>query len=499
MKTSIKNACFAFLLITMASRAAQCLAKEVADEAEAPTKIQLYPSAEPKPALKYKLLPSRAEQISGNAAVYYGKVKAEQTNFFSNRELRNNIDRWQKAPLEELVADKASAIKDSIEFYLDCAARCRYCDWQMLIGDVRFYATLLPELQESRQFSRILAASARIDIAHKQYEKALRRFQTNQALGRHVAESEFIVGGLIGVAICQNMNKQITEFVQQPDTPNLYWALSALPSPLVDMRKAIELESYGLELSYPELGNYEGVGLRSSGSDEQMHSELWKIPPSQRTPAGWKRLYHAIVVDVLEMVANDNFNPEEISAEAYEKNCQQMFPVVKKYLRGIGMSVKQVEAMSVHQAALLYMFHSFHDQVDDMAKHYGLPYPQAIIGIDAVAQHYQDVTQGIPDEFNVGKHLLPSIRLAKIAEARLDREIAVLRIFEALRIYGASHAGKLPEQLSDVTEVPIPLDPVTGKPFDYQLDDDVATLRGPELRDQKLHYLITMSKAGNSD
>jgi len=489
MKNLLQSLSFTCLLLVLTSAAAHCLA----EEAEASIKIQLYPSAEPKPALKYKLLPSRADQIAGNAAVYYGKVKAEQTNFFSNRELRDNIERWQKTPLEELVVEEAHVPSGgSINFYLDRAAHCRYCDWQMPIGDVRFYTTLLPELQESREFCRILAACARIDIAHRRYEKALQKFQNNYALGRHVAESEFIVGGLVGVAICETVNAQITTFVQQPDTPNLYWALTALPSPLIHMRKAIELESHGLELSYPELGNYEGVGLRSFGSDEQTHPELWKIAPSRRTPEEWKKLYHAIVLDVLGLVANDDFNPQEVSEEQYEKNCQSMLPVVKKYLRDQGMTAKRVESMSVHQAALLYTLHSFHEQVDDMAKYYGLPYPQAIVGLDAVIKHYKEAMKNIPKEFNVGSHLVPAIKAAKQAEVRLDREIAVLRIFEALRIYGASHAGKLPESLSDILEVPVPMDPVTGKPFEYQLNNGVGTLKGPTLRSHILDYEITM-------
>jgi len=167
---------------------------------------------------------------------------------------------------------------------------------------------------------------------------------------------------------------------------------------------------------------------------------------------------------------------------------------MRNYLRNRGIPEKQLESLSVHQAALLYILRSFHDQIDDMAKYYGLPYPQAIVGLDAVAKHYRDATKNIPKEFNIGEHLLvASIRGGKIAEVRLDREIAVLRVLEALRIYGASHTGKLPERLSDITEVPIPLDPVTGKSFDYRLHEGTASLLGPKLREQALHYEITMS------
>ncbi len=466
----------------------------VAEDSKAPTKISLHPSKEPKPALKYKLLPSRVEQIAGNAAVYYGKVTAKQSGFFSNREHSENIERWQEAPLEQLIAEDAQVRSEGgIDFYLDRGARCRYCDWQMPIGDGQFYATLLPEVQGSREFSRILAASARIDIAHNRYKKALRRFQTNCALGRHVAESEFIVSGLVGVAICENMNKQITEFIQQPGTPNLYWALTTLPSPLIDMRRAIELEAYGLALSYPELANYEGIGLRAFSSRDQIHPELWKSPPARRTPEQWKRLYHAIITDLHTAISGADSEALD-SVEILDRNCQKAYPLVKRFLSESGIDAKKIESMSIHQAALVYILKSFHDQVDNMSKYYGLPYPVAIKGLNNVAKHYQEVTKNVPIEFKIADHLVHAIKVAKEAETRLDREIAVLRIFEALRIYGASHEGKLPQQLSDIAEVPIPNDPVTGKPFVYSLEGDAAALQGPKLRDKILHYEITMTQ-----
>ena len=44
------------------------------------------------------------------------------------------------------------------------------------------------------------------------------------------------------------------------------------------------------------------------------------------------------------------------------------------------------------------------------------------------------------------------------AGTRQDRNINQLRTVEALRLYAAAH-GKLPEKLTDITDVPIPLDP----------------------------------------
>jgi hypothetical protein len=61
----------------------------------------------------------------------------------------------------------------------------------------------------------------------------------------------------------------------------------------------------------------------------------------------------------------------------------------------------------------------------------------------------------------------------------VDRKIAALRTIEALRLYAAAHGGQLPDRLAEVTAVPMPIDPVTGRPFEYTRKGDTATLEGP--------------------
>lgn len=62
---------------------------------------------------------------------------------------------------------------------------------------------------------------------------------------------------------------------------------------------------------------------------------------------------------------------------------------------------------------------------------------------------------------------------------RLDRHLAVLQCLEAMRLYSASHEGKFPKQLSDITRVPVPNDPVTGRPFIYSRTGAKAVLEIP--------------------
>ncbi len=71
--------------------------------------------------------------------------------------------------------------------------------------------------------------------------------------------------------------------------------------------------------------------------------------------------------------------------------------------------------------------------------------------------------------------LLPAMQAAKGAETRINWHVAQLRVLEALRLYAAAH-GRLPDRLSEITEVPIPANPYDGKPFTYRRDGDKADL-----------------------
>ncbi len=72
---------------------------------------------------------------------------------------------------------------------------------------------------------------------------------------------------------------------------------------------------------------------------------------------------------------------------------------------------------------------------------------------------------------------MPAVRNVRQAQARVDQRIALLRHVEALRLHAAEHNGTLPAKLSDVA-VPLPDDPVTGKPFRYEVIGNTAHLRG---------------------
>lgn len=73
----------------------------------------------------------------------------------------------------------------------------------------------------------------------------------------------------------------------------------------------------------------------------------------------------------------------------------------------------------------------------------------------------------------------PAHDRVRVIMKRLDRNIAVLQCVEALRLYAGTAEGKFPKELSNITEVDVPGDPVTGKPFVYSLTGSKAVLEGP--------------------
>ena len=115
-------------------------------------------------------------------------------------------------------------------------------------------------------------------------------------------------------------------------------------------------------------------------------------------------------------------------------------------------------------------------------------------GIDAAIAQANEAHGDSREIITISSNTLGAIRSARAAITRTDRQIAVLRVFEALRLHAANHEGELPQQLSDITEVPIPHDPVTGEPFAYRRDAEKAFLQGPTLREVPLNYEITMSR-----
>jgi hypothetical protein len=154
------------------------------------------------------------------------------------------------------------------------------------------------------------------------------------------------------------------------------------------------------------------------------------------------------------------------------------YPEARRALIAEGRKPEEVDALSAVQVVVIHSLHQYNRERDDLFRWSYLPYREARAGFQqAERQIARDARrlEGLP----FGRALLPALAKVYDATVRLDRRIAALRCVEAIRLYAAAHDGKLPPALGDITEVPIPPDPMTGKPFDYRASGDRATLHAP--------------------
>ncbi len=460
---------------------ATCAGRAAAQEPDAPaipaTKLTVRAAAAPVPALRYRLLPEQRDLTPGNAVqLYYRAFAPEWIGAVrTNRKLMDKIDAATGKPPAEVkaVAELAFLRKWKVLAEVDRAARRAYCDWELTprlredgIG------LLLPDVQTMREFARYLAVRTRLELADGDFDAAVRSLQTGLAMGRHVGDGPVLIQALVGVAIDAVTLDSAEELIRTPGSPNLYWALAALPRPFVDMRTAYEGEHVFVDQLFP--------GYR----DALRAKAMAPLPPGA---------FDRIRRDIVGLADSG-------SAASFALAAVKKYAPAKKYLTDRGWDAKAVEALPALQVVLLGEVAELDRWYDEAAKWLYFPYPVARKGIDDAERRLQAklASQGMPGASLAGL-LLPSTAKVQFAARRVERQIAALMAIEALRLH-AARASSLPDRLADATDVPVPLDPVTGQPFAYERHGDAATLTlpppvgdAPNERNSR-RYEITLAK-----
>jgi hypothetical protein len=158
--------------------------------------------------------------------------------------------------------------------------------------------------------------------------------------------------------------------------------------------------------------------------------------------------------------------PRNLRAEfARRVKDEENVRAARQRLVDAGTGKEAVASFSAVQVILLDEKREFEVQRDDELKLLGLKLWE--LGSDG--EKKKIVTSGLFAD------LLPRVGNARRTQGALEHRIAVLRHVEALRMYAASHEGKLPDKLEGIG-VPLPPDPFTGKPFAYALTGGTAKL-----------------------
>lgn len=406
--------------------------------------------AAPVPALKYQLMPEVAEMNPGNAVQAYLRCFGEQHNFFFTKEQSDERERLLKCPLSDIKPGQLKDYGGSALRQADHAARMEYADWNMLPQmREQGYMLLLPEVQQLRTLANALAVRGRGQLADKDFEGATRTVKTLLALARHLGEYPTIITGLVGAAIAQIGLNLVEEFIQQPGAPNLYWALTAIPQPLVDIRKAVSAERIISEATYGSLMNT---------------SHVWGADEIATATQKLKEFAAMLLNEADERVDAAQWLKGRLTDEKW-------LQASRGGLVEAGFPAAVVGQYPPEQVVLYHINHKARAQFDEAAKWVPVPYWQAEAAMEEAAKIPVEIEGKLTKAmvFNLGK--------VRTSHVRLQQRIELLRIAEGIRLDAAKNGGKLPTNLNDLS-VPVPIDPVTGKAFEYKLDGMTAFISG---------------------
>ena len=423
------------------------------------SKLTLSPMPEAREALKIRLQPSASELKNANAAVLYHGAAAQCPEDGEDK-LYDKLDQWRDMPTDELPRGE---VKNALRKFgasfrqVELAAMRRRCEWDMPLEEG--FAMLMPSLATYRRIAFALTLKVRLEIADGQVDDALATLTNGLAMARGISEGPTLIQDLVGIAIGALMFKQVGEFMSLPDAPNLYWALSDLPVPFVSLRQSMNYEYDLMYWEVPELrgldqkvlSEAEASALVSKTFQKFSDSGVWEQATSKLLPLGWVMLHYA-----------DG----------------------KAFLEERGMDPSRLEAMPAAQVVMLYQFQEFKEVRDDMFKWFFVPYAQSREYVDQYNKAERRVmSKGLKN--NLFALFLPALQRCRFLEARVCRDLDMLRVIEALRMHAAANDGEFPKALTDVTIVPIPTDSVTGGPFVYVYKDSRhVRLEAPEAREQ---------------
>lgn len=440
-------------------------------------KLTVTPAAAPTPVFKYRLLPSEADLLPGNAAMYYTRAFAEGGigSVWKGIEKQYGFDEvhggektngWYTVdrPLSDLPLDKVRQAAQGFNTYIEqCVERGslrRDCDWGRNLEELKgldIIALLLPEIQESRSLSRAIMLQARVAVADGDFDRAVELLRMNYQMGRNVASDPILVSGLVGIAECAMGNHELLELIAAKDSPNMYWALAALPRPMIDVLPAVRYElGWGVKI-FPVFGDAEN---EEHSSDE------------------WARLLAETMVNA-ETALNGRTTLDMTQTRlAITGIAIFTYPDAKRRLIAGGMEPERVEQMPVGQVISIDAAREYRRIGNEFEKWWYLPFPAMKTSKNPDMQFAGNKFLGGVGRL-MASMLMPALEAVRFAQVRLNWQLNAIQVVEAIRLH-AAETGKMPASLAEIKSVPVPENPATDAPYQYRLDGDTAILELPK-------------------
>lgn len=433
--------------------------------------MELSPQREAQPALSIQLIPNKFHRKNGNAALFYlqamglfERSAVQQAKRDFEREQREAVlaedgnaynappYSWVNAPPNEVPVE---ALKNYLVYtsfqprYLAEAAQREECDFDRRIQEVdNPIGYLLPEIQSMRELVRQQSLRFILAVAEDRPHDAVEILGQQLALGSHIGQDHFLVSALVGVA-CANIGMIDAFYLcEHPDAPNLYWAVAALPNPLVDMRPSLSFERELLFMQFKQLA---------------------EVDETPRSDDYWKQFVSDFIPTIQQL--------EPSIGSLGEVGIALGVPGAKRYLREVvGLDDETLQQLPNTQIFFLAVRRYYERSRDELFKAFYAPGQRAAIFEKSGESLAEDM-----NEFGIitmpANVLLPAIQAVDSAQRRLQQQLALLQTVESIRHHLATHDDAFPKTLDEL-ELPVPRDPATDQPFEYELTKETAKLTG---------------------
>jgi hypothetical protein len=285
-------------------------------------------------------------------------------------------------------------------------------------------------------------------------------------MSEKVGREPVLVSLMVSMAITSQMNDTLMRLMDRPEAPNLYWALANFPPRLPIYRYAMQGERAWIIPSVPSL-------VRAKAGEEL-------------TPQEWRAVFDY----AWRLVATDAGRDQKSVPDPVKGTSAELMRKAQDlYVDTHHLPIEQVAQIDPMIVVGEFYFRQYEMAFDDMYKLRGLPYPILLTKAREQAAQAERLRREQP------ANPLQVFAVESVIKrfAQVDRQLAAMTAVEALRSYAAANNGKLPAKLQDVTETPVPENPATGKPFEYRLENETATLADTQF-DPPLTYTIKIRK-----
>ena len=436
----------------------------------------LTPAAEPDPALRYQFWPPVNQRRDINAMPMFSRAVLMLTEMSTaGADQRFSYERQQQWLTEEWNDEYAEEIETFLKQYqhvfgeLERATDCMVVNYPLAAEQMSMAETmhlLLPEIQRSRELSRLLHRRARLEMHTGRWDEFARTMQTMFRLADMVGQSnELLVSRLVSFAIIGSAHRAIEEAASIAGNPNFYWALASVPHSLFRIRDAIDREVFGVLRISPRLAD---------------------LPDQPIGPERSRQLLREVVTSATEMLGASASDPAGMDPTVGPLMAGMAAVTLaapsREYLREQTHWGDRVENLSNSEAVLRAISFQLRRATSDYAKWAWLPRSIRSQYLNRPAESLRTATDGFPGVVTPAfliRMLLPATEAANTASLRIEQEHALLATLESIRM-SAAEEGELPRSIDDLIPPAWP-DPLRDGGFVYEkLSPTSATMKRGE-------------------